>query len=336
MTGATDASEQWFFDHGLPYFVDHIREQVHARLGRARIVTVLAVAVLLGAAAGVGSGLWSGLVSVGVTTGLTVLLGVVVLYALRALEAWTIARWALIRAFGSLGMLVPLATRALPMLLLFVTFLFINTEVWQVASALDGGQLWGVVLFFAIAATGFLVTRLDEELDEFDDDVQVDDLLDSTRGTQWEGAAQDLADRGIDLAPYAEVTGLQKVNLVLVLVVAQAVQVVLLALAVFGFFMVFGAVAIDDSVIKTWIAHPPTYPWDVKLFSLQLARVSVFLAGFSGLYFTVYAVTDETYRKQFFTAIMRELAQVVSVRIVYRELHRPDRDPADGDREPAG
>jgi hypothetical protein len=325
-TGAADASEQWFLDHGLPYFVDPIREKVHARLSRARITVVLTVAGLLGSVAGAATGLWSGLVSVGVNTGLTVALGVVVLYGVRALEAWTIGRWALRRAFGSLGMLFPLATRALPMLLLFVTFLFINTEIWQVNAALDGGLLWGVVLFFGIAATGFLVARLDEELDEFDDDVRVDDLLASTRGTPWEGAAQDLADSAADLTPYAEVTGLQKANLVLVLVVAQAVQVFLLAVAVFGFFMVFGAVAIDDSVIKAWIGHAATYPWDVKLFSLELTRVSVFLAAFSGLYFTVYAVTDETYRKQFFTAIMRELAQAVSVRIVYREQHRPDRD----------
>ena len=30
--------------------------------------------------------------------------------------------------------------------MLFITFLFINTEVWQVASALHGGELWGAVL----------------------------------------------------------------------------------------------------------------------------------------------------------------------------------------------
>ena len=29
-----------------------------------------------------------------------------------------------------------MATRALPLLLLFITFLFINTEVWQVAANL--------------------------------------------------------------------------------------------------------------------------------------------------------------------------------------------------------
>ena len=76
------------------------------------------------------------------------------------------------------------------MLLLFVTFLFINTEVWQVASSLDGGVLWGAVLLFALVAIGFLVVRLDEELDQFDDDVSPEEVVDHCAGTP--------------LAPYAE------------------------------------------------------------------------------------------------------------------------------------
>ena len=63
--------------------------------------------------------------------------------------------------------------------------------------------------------------------------------------------------------------------------------------------------------------------------SVQLAKVSVFLGSFSGLYFTVYAVTDATYRQQFFTEILRELERAVGVRAVYRDLQ--DR-PADGHR----
>ena len=54
--------------------------------------------------------------------------------------------------------------------------------------------------------------------------------------------------------------------------------------------------------------------------SRELVQVSTFLAAFAGLYFTVYAVTDENYRKQFFTAIRRELERAVSVRLVYRAL----------------
>ena len=41
----------------------------------------------------------------------------------------------------------------------------------------------------------------------------------------------------------------------LALVIAQAVQVLLLAVAVSVFFMVFGAVAIDDTVIESWIGE---------------------------------------------------------------------------------
>jgi hypothetical protein len=221
-----------------------------------------------------------------------------------------------------LGLLFPLATRALPMLLLFVTFLFINTEVWQVTHGMDGGVIWGAVLFFGLAATGFLLVRLDEELDQFDDDISVETFLDVTADTPLAEIAQRMVDEGHDIQAEAEVTGLQKANLVLVLLVAQAVQVLLLAIAVFGFFAVFGMVAIDDTVIASWIGPEPTYPFGQHLVSRELARVSIFLAAFSGLYFTVYAVTDNTYRQQFFDKIMRELARVVGARICYRELRR--------------
>jgi len=317
---AAEAAERWFVDHGLPYFVDDIREDARAHLSRPRLVVVGVVALVLGvAAAGVLLGV-GGDASLGVATGLTVVILVGLGYAARALKAWMITRWALRRTFGSLGLLFPLATRALPMLLLFVTFLFINTEVWQVASSLHGGVLWGTVLVFGVTAVGFLLVRLDEELDLFDDEITPEDLVAHCAGTPLEAAARSVAASGADPSAYAEVTGLQKANLVLMLLVAQAVQVLLLALAVFAFFLVFGAVAVDDSVIRSWIGDDPHYPLHLDLVSLELTKVSVFLAAFSGLYFTVYAVTDAAYRKQFFTAIMRELGQVVTARVVYRNL----------------
>ena len=39
------------------------------------------------------------------------------------------------------ALLVPLVTRALPLLLLFITFLFINAEVWELSANLDGAVL---------------------------------------------------------------------------------------------------------------------------------------------------------------------------------------------------
>ncbi len=316
--------ERWFVAHGLPYFVDDIRHQVQARLGRGRIVAVLGVALLVGAAAGVVVGVLTDTVSLGVSTGASVVLGLVVLYALQSLRAQVIAGWALRRAFRSLGLLLPLLTRALPLLLLFITFLFINAEVWQVSSTLDGGILWGTVLFFGVAAVLFLIPRLAEELDAFDDSIVSADLIAASKGTPLEAPAQRLVDDDIDLPEEAQVTGLQMVNLVLVLLIAQAVQVLLLAVAVFGFFMVFGAVAIDDGVIESWTAGEVHHVLGLDVVSQELVQVSVFLAAFSGLYFTVYAITDELYRKEFFTVIMNELRRAVGARGGYPAHRRTE------------
>ena len=182
------------------------------------------------------------------------------LYALRALRTASIARWAVGRALASLGLLVPLVTRALPMLLLFVTFFFINTEVWQVATPSTWGVLGGTVLFFGLAAVFFLVARLGEELDVVDDIVSTEQVVAGCAGTPLESAARDLAARRTDLAVDSQVVGLEKANLVLALVIAQAVQVLLLSVAVSLFFMVFGSVAIEDEVIVSWIGEVPDYP----------------------------------------------------------------------------
>ena len=48
--------------------------------------------------------------------------------------------------------------------------------------------------------------------------------------------------------------------------------------------------------------------------------MATFLAGFSGFYFTVVAITDELYRKEFFSVILAELQRAVAARVVYRRL----------------
>ncbi|WP_436698398.1 hypothetical protein [Nocardioides sp. BYT-33-1] len=298
MTRAQDdvaVAEGWFVEHGLPYFVDDVRAGVARGLGRGRLLGVLAVAVVLGVAGGCGVGAGLG-AAAGLGGGLTVAGIVAAAYAVATLRAWLIVGWAVRRTLRSFGLVLPLVTRALPLLLLFITFLFINAEVWQVAASLDGGVLWVAVLLFAAIAVGFLLSRLPEELDTVD----------------------------------AGLRGLERVNLLLVLLVAQAVQVLLLALAVFAFFIVFGVVAMEPSVVSQWTGgalHPPDGPvgdWLGDRLSLELLRVSTFLAAFSGLYFTVYAVTDELYRKQFFTVVIRELEQAVEARAAYRGLRDGD------------
>ena len=122
-----------------------------------------------------------------------------------------------------------------------------------------------------------------------------------------------------------ELTRLQKANLILVMLFAQALQVLLLSLSVFAFFIVFGLLAIKNSVIQAWLG--PEAPHDLPNLgwlpiSNELFQVSVFLAAFAGLYFTVYAVTDENYRRQFFTDIADELEKAIGAERVYVALLR--------------
>jgi hypothetical protein len=250
---------------------------------------------------------------------------VLAFYAATALRGRVIARWAVGRTMRSLGMMFPLVTRALPLLLLFVTFLFINTEVWMVADSLDPGVLALAVMFFAAMAVAFLLVRLPEEMDRVDDDLDRERLAQRCEGTPLESSAAEVfaaADEG-ELQETVEVTGLQKWNLVLVLLVSQAVQVLLLSAAVLLFFVVFGSVLMQQHVVEDWLGHKVSGVPGVPGLTVPLVKVSVFLAGFSGLYFTVYAVTDESYRQQFFTAVTHELERAVAVRAVYRTLQRP-------------
>jgi len=321
---ALRATSAWFVRRGLPYFVPEEREAARKALRSRRTVAMVVLTVLLALAAGVPLAWFVGDAALAPAT-LMLLVGAgLTLYSLTALRARPIATFAVTRTLGSLRQLLPLATRALPLLLLFVTFLFINAEVWQVSATLDGAVLWITVMLFAAVAAAFLLVRLPEELDETDRRVDPALLVEACRRTPMEGWAEDLVEEAHEpaLISTATVRGFERANLILVLVIAQAVQVLLLSLSVFGFFVVFGGLVMTEGVQNSWTQAPggvQSLPLLSNL-SVELVQVSVFLAAFSGLYFTVYAVTDEAYRDQFFTEIKSELDQAVGIRAVYLAL----------------
>ena len=325
----TRATEQWFLQHGLSYFVPEERRAAREALRPRRVLPLVVVVALLATGAG-GLLAWvSRQVTVAPALLLSLGLAAATWYALTALRARPIVTWALARAAGSLRTLLPMATRALPLLLMFITFLFINTEVWQVASNLGAGALWLTALLFLVLGAAYLVVRLPEEVDRTDDDVDDRFLLDACAGTPLEHACRELVeDPASDPASYAEVTGFARWNLVLVLMIVQLVQVLLLTVSVFVFLMVFGSLIMTQDVMKDWAIAPTTHLPGLTSVSRELFQVSVFLAAFSGLYLTVSTVTDETYRGQFFAGVTRELERAVGVRAVYLALrdHVPDRD----------
>ncbi len=326
-TDPLSATEEWFLHHGLSYFVPEQRHAARAALRPRRILPLVLLVVLIASGAGGLLAWFSDQVSVAPAVLVSVGLAAATFYALTALRARGIVTWALSRTFGSLRTLLPMTTRALPMLLIFITFLFINTEVWQVASNLSVGVLWLTVLLFTLLGVGFLLVRLPEEVDRADDDVDDRFLLDACRGTPLEAACRELVeDPDRDPAAYAEVTGFERWNLVLVLMIVQTVQVLLLTVSVFLFLLVFGSLVMTTPVMDAWLGDGVVQGVPgMQSVSVQLLQVSVFLAAFSGLYLTVSTVTEETYRAQFFSGVTRELHRAVGLRAVYLALRERDR-----------
>jgi hypothetical protein len=331
------AAEAWFRRRGLPWFVDSVDVRVRALLRRRWLWVLLVVVAVVVVATAVVVHVVTESRPSAVLGGLVAGLVVLLVYVGGPLRVAVIARWAARRAVAELDLMLPLVTRALPLLLLFTTFLFINTEVWQVASALSSTRLSVVASVFATVGAAFLLTRLPQEVREVQETVAGDGIARACRGTPLEhravalaGARPGPAGAGVAGDP---LTGTQRANLLLMLLVMQGIQVLLLVAAVFVFFLVFGLVAIHASVIESWIGHPPSpIVWHLGFGSVtlpvssELARVSVVLSTFAGLYFTVYAVTDANYRSQFFDELSRGLEQAVGVRKVYRALVRESRE----------
>lgn len=331
--------EPWFVHNGLPYFVPDERARARQALQPRRIVPVTVLVSLAAVGAAVGLTWVTGQASFAPATLTLVAVVAAAAYAVTALRAGPILGWALRRTRGSLRQLLPMVTRALPLLLLFVTFLFINAEVWQLSATLDGSVLWLTLLLFGGIAVGFLLVRLPEEVDRVDDFIDLDLVRRATRGTPLEVPVHRMLDeRGpeLSLVEYRDVRGYERWNLILVLLVTQAAQVLLLATAVLGFFLLFGGIVMTSEVQLAWTAQERLehLPYLANL-SVELVQVSVFLAAFSGLYFTVAVMTDETYRDQFFREVLDELERAVGVRAGYLAL-RAGTPGADGDAAGAG
>jgi len=318
-------TERWFAKHGLPYFVPAERAAAKAALAPRRLLPHAAAWGLVAVVLAVLLAWATESVALGPALWLTVGIVFVLVYSVTALRARPILTWTIGRTLGQLRRLLPMVSRALPLLLIFVTFLFINAEVWEVSANLDGGVLWLTVLLFTAIGLGFFLTRLPEEVDRVDDELDDARIVEVAAGTPIEHEARRIAaERPGALSADVVPVRFERANLLAALLVSQAVQVLLLAMTVFAFFVLFGALTMVEGVQEGWTGEEDvdSLSWLPNV-TPELIQVSVFLGAFSGLYFTVCAVTEETYRDQFFTQVKRELEQAVAVRAVYLALrHR--------------
>lgn len=241
----------------------------------------------------------------------------------------SIALWAFRFAWVQVGALGTLMSRALPLLMLTVVVYFTG-ELWQLSARMSRERLWQTIGFLSLVALLFMVATIRDEVralrqerSERDDDATA--LLEDTP----------LASIHTGPAARTPLSLAEQANVVAVMVVAQAIQVVLFAAGLFVFFLALGMIAIPDDVTVLWsseqtcaVGEPPCAgTWfGVHIPIPQtVVHMSLFVAVLSGLYFTVSTSVDPLYRERFFEPLIGDVAVSLAGRDAYRAVGQPDR-----------
>ncbi len=229
-------------------------------------------------------------------------------------------RWGWHRGWSQLAGLGSLVARALPLLLLFNTFLFINAEVWEVAGTLHGLAYVVVLSTFVLLGVIFALSRVPGLIRSMRSFESWSDIERHLPGTPAEGTRLPTGALVED-----RLTLRQRFNIGLVVLFGQALQITLVTVALTGFFVLFGFFAVSEMTASGWTRLDDVHVFGTAtlggrplVLSEPLLRVSAFLGAFSGMYFTVVLTTDETYRTEFADDIGPQVREALAVRTAYR------------------
>jgi hypothetical protein len=126
----------------------------------------------------------------------------------------------------------------------------------------------------------------------------------------------------------------QRFNVGLVIFVSQALQILLVSLAVAAFFVVLGALAVGPEVRDAWGVARDRVLLTLAVFGEEievteaLLRVSGGIAGFAGLYYAIAVLTDSTYRQEFRNELTEEMAGSFRARAEYLRLRNDATQPS--------
>jgi hypothetical protein len=245
-----------------------------------------------------------------------------------------IIRWAGARTARELEQVMSLLVRALPLLILFITFIFLQNEAWQITAGLHGPYYWIVLGLFVLIAVGFSVIRLPREIGELSEFESWTRVTERVKGTPADQLSRELpADEDADTPPLSR---RQWGNVALVYLFSQGLQILLVSAMVFVFLFVFGVLVVTEPVARGFVDAQPNVLASFELWGRdlviteELLRVTGFLTVFAGLYFSVTAVTDESYRKEFSGEILEEMRRSLAVRAVYLAALNPRSRPGRG------
>lgn len=250
---------------------------------------------------------------------------VLMAYLMTSYGLFPMIPWALRQMGRQASRVLNLFAKSLPLLLLFSAFLFVNAEIWQVATDIPWAA-YGIVLgFIVLIGSLFIAVALRPMLDDLNQFTSWDQVCRLANNTPVGAAAPPTG--GLETPPLSRG---EKLNLGILLFVAQAIQVLLVALMVAGFYIVFGLLTVREKTILQWTTADTvdTYATlrlfgDEMVLSKPLVLVAGFIAAFSGLQFAVSVVTDATYRREFADDISAEIREALAARCRYMASAAP-------------
>ncbi len=244
----------------------------------------------------------------------------VAIYLVTSYGIVPMTRWAAGETLRELNAVVGLFVRALPLLVLFVTFIFLQNEAWQITAGLFGPFYWIVLGLFPVVGVLFAAIRLPKEIGQLSEFESWPQLIERVEGTPVEALAR-LTARPLVAAP--PLGRRQWGNVGLVVLFSQALQVVLVSAMVFFFLFGFGVLVMTAPLVASFVGAPPHVLATLDLWGRhlvvteELLRVTGFLTVFSGFYFAVSVLTDDTYREEFLEEVVGEIRRALAVRAVY-------------------
>ena len=244
-----------------------------------------------------------------------------VIYAVTSYGVIPLIGWAASQTFHRVGSVGRTLTRALPLLLLFTVFLFINAEVWQVAGTLTGAAYILTLCLFFVMGSAFVLSRVPSvthAVSQFDDWGEVATLVADTP------AATFVHHLPTDGDPMEKpLSRRQRLNIGLVSVFSQGILITIVAVALASFLTLFGMLSMTEQHTAAWTGLEEVHVlWRLHLDGRELVltesllRVAGFLGAFTGMYFTVVLGTDSTYRDEFAEDAGPQIRQALAVRLV--------------------
>ena len=244
--------------------------------------------------------IFGGQIGSAIVTALANLALLAVILGVGAYGLPSILRWVPGRIASQLRASLSLIAKALPLLAIFILLAFPTQELWAIFSHPTRGVYALIVGLFALLAVGFLAVRLPREAQRLEAEV----------------------------AEGPPLTRSQRINVGLVMFVSQALQVLIVSLMVFLFLAVFGLLAVDDSLRVDWVGSAGHELFHFNLFderlelTSELLRVAAGLGAFSGFYFAIAMLTDDTYRSEFLEELTSEMKSSFIARAEYLKLRK--------------